>query len=126
MNIGTFKPVTVNEGNAPAKGFTPVGNFVLIQPRKLITYTKTESVPDMEKNKGKGPEEPYEFIDKKTKVNRSQQLAEVLSIGTLDPDKTPYKVGDVVVYPLNSVMDFELIKGCKLVYAHNILGIWVA
>lgn len=104
--------------------FKPVGNFVLIKPMKMLTYTKVQSVPDMEKNAGKGPEDEFEFKIEKTKVNKTQQLAEVLSIGTLDPDKTPFRVGDVVVYSLNATMDFELLKGTKLVYVHNILGIW--
>jgi hypothetical protein len=107
--------------------FKPVGNFVLIKPLALRGRTEDQVVLDDEANVGKNPVED-EMITKvvKNKINYKEQLAEVLSIGTLDPDKTPYKVGDIVVYPLNGTMELGLVKGQKLIYAHNILGVWIA
>jgi hypothetical protein len=113
--------------------FRPVGNFVLIRPLKMKYDTVEQTVPveqtrlvnqNNDENIGMGAKGEYEFKTEKRKVNRAQQLAEVLSIGTLDADKTPFKPGDIIVYPLNGVLPFELIKGTKLIYAHNILGIW--
>ena len=129
MNI-----VSNNEDGSKTLQFQPVGNFVLIKPLKMKYDTVEQAVPveqvrllkqNDDATIGMGAEGEYEFKTEKRKVNRQQQLAEVLSIGTLDADKTPFKSGDTIVYPLNGVLPFELIKGAKLIYAHNILGIWV-
>jgi len=107
--------------------FQPVGSFVLIKPLAKKYFTQKQTVLDEAANEGKDP-----LVDDmttkvvETKVLMGQQLAKVVSIGTLDPKLTPYKEGDVVVYVPGSDKAFDLIKGTSIVYSHNILGIWQA
>ena len=105
--------------------FLPIGSFILIKPLGFKYVSQTQTVLDDEKNEGKNPiEDEMEVKTVVNKVKLQQQLAKVLSIGTLNPEITPYKVGDTIVYDLGSVRDFELIKGSKLIYSHNVLGVW--
>jgi hypothetical protein len=107
--------------------FRPIGAFVLIKPLAKKYFTQKQTVLDEEANEGKDP-----MVDDmatkvvETKVLKAQQLAEVVSIGTLDPALTPYKVGDTIVYVPGSEKAFDLVKGTSIVYSHNILGVWQA
>jgi len=107
--------------------FSRIGTFVLIKPLAKKYFTQKQTVLDDAANEGKDP-----LIDDmttkviETKVLMAQQLAKVVSIGTLDPKLTPYKAGDTVVYVPGSDKAFDLIKGTSIVYSHNILGIWNA
>lgn len=105
--------------------FKPVGSFVLIKPLAKKFFVQKQTVLDEAANEGKDPLVD-EMVTKvqETKVLKGQQLAEVLSIGTLDPALTPYKIGDTIVYVVGSEKAFDLISGSSLIYSHNILGVW--
>ena len=95
----------------------------MIEPLKTKYRTEKQVVLDDEKNEGKDPmkdDMETKVITKKVKLNH--QLAKVLAIG--DGIKEPrIKVGDVVMYDVNSMRESDLIKGTGLITDHNILGV---
>jgi hypothetical protein len=107
--------------------FKPIGTMVLIRPLKIRYKTQKQFVPKTATPIGEVNDdekvEPTTVKAVKTKIKMNQQLAEVISIGTLDPEKTPYKAEDIIAYDYNSVREFDLISGTFLIAAHNILGI---
>ena len=109
-----------------SESFAPVGGLVLIKPLKFKYRTQKQVVPKSiptEEEVKSDVEIETEVI--KQKIKLQQQLAEVLSIGNLDPSKTAFKEGDIVVYDINMVRPFELISGTYVVATHNILGLWL-
>lgn len=102
----------------------PTGNLVLVKLEKYKTRTVTTRHPkaDADLTKELDPDKDLEFV--KEKVKYDHQFAEVLAIGSQLKDPT-YKVGDTIVYHINSAKNFDLIKGTALIADHNIIGVVV-
>jgi len=106
--------------------FAPIDDRILVKPLKQVTMKKKITVPDDEANKGKNPHEDVmetKVINKSVPANH--QLGVVLKKGTsVGACQVPFEEGDVVVYPVNAGVDFELFKDSRLLKRYEIVGIW--
>ena len=105
--------------------FKPLAGLVLVEPLKIKYRTVKDTVPKRAPETSEELEQEVEVETVKYKVKIQQQLAKVVSTGILDVEKIGFKAGDIVVYDINMVRPFELVKGTVLIGAHNILGLWL-
>lgn len=105
--------------------FKPLGGLVLIEPLKLKYKTVKETVAKRIPSTPEDLEKEVEVEEVKNKIKLQQQLAKVINTGILDTDKAGFKIGDTIVYDINMVRPFDLVKGTVLIGAHNILGLWI-
>jgi hypothetical protein len=97
----------------------PVQGKILISPYKEIMVTRTITELDEEKNKGKNPVTDVMDTKKvKKKVRANFQLGTVIC-----SFEDKYKEGVIVAYKPAGAVDFDLIKGTKLVEEYAIVGI---
>jgi len=103
------------------KAFQMLEGRILVTPLKLRSYTTTDTVLDEDANKGKNP-----MLDElKTKrkvltINYAYQKAVVVNVpGNI----TNIAVGDTIIYRLNNLQDFELVKGVSMLKAYEVVGI---
>jgi uncharacterized protein YegJ (DUF2314 family) len=94
---------------------------ILIRPDKLRTYETTDTVLDEEANKGKNP-----MLDElKTKrkvltINYAYQTGVVINVPS---NITNMKVGDQIVYRVNNLQEFDLIKGVSMLKSYEVVAI---
>lgn len=103
--------------------FVPYGTLILIEPLPLKYKTQKQIVLDDEKNEGKDPlQDEMEVKEIKQKIRLNHQLGKVLAVGNgiVSPK---VKVGDIIMYDVNSMRESDLIKKTGLITDHNILGI---
>ena len=105
--------------------FKPLAGLVLIEPLKIKYRTVKETIAKQLPESSEDLEQEVEVEVIKRKIKIQQQLAKVVSTGILDVEKIGFKAGDTVVYDINMVRPFELVKGTVLIGAHNILGLWL-
>jgi len=105
--------------------FEPIDDRVLIKPMKYKMLKKTFKVPVKEDLSLSNAEETVvETKDETREVPANCQLGVVLKIGVSAGSTKPYEEGDIVVYPLNAGVAFELFKDSRLLKRYEILGIW--
>ena len=103
--------------------FKPVNGLVLLKPLKLKYKTEKTMVVDREASKGLDLAKEDAIMKEETnKVYFTQQLAEVIDIGTLDAEKLGFGAGDIVVYNYKMASEFELQKGYKLTNSFNVIA----
>lgn len=105
------------------ENFEPYGLLILVEPLKTKYRTETQTVLDDEANEGKDPmKDEMEVKEVKNKVKLNHQLGKVISIGNgLTNPKV--KVGDIIMYDINSMRESDLMKKAGFITDHNILGI---
>jgi hypothetical protein len=95
-------------------------DFYLVKPLREIKLTKKVTIPDEDAEPEKDGTKPVKEVKKRVPAN--QQLAEVL-VTPSGNRPTLAKVGDTVVYSGRGI-DFDLIKGTKLVRVFEVIGLW--
>lgn len=111
----------VNNLVEKCKGFKMLEGRILVHPLKIRSYQTTDTVLDDEANKGKNP-----MIDElKTKkkvltINYAYQKAVVVNVPA---NITNIAVGDTIIYRINNLQDFELVKGVSMLKAYEVIGI---
>ena len=85
-----------------------------------------EEIPNSELEASSKPEEgkAREVREVKKRVPTNYQLAEVLVTPTT-PRPMVAGIGDVIVHRANASIDFDLIKGTKLIRFFDVVGKWV-
>ena len=105
--------------------FKPLAGLVLIEPLKLKYKIVKELVAKQLPQTSEELEKEVETEVVKNKIKLQQQLAKVVSTGILDTEKLGFKEGDTIVYDINMVRPFDLVKGTVLIGAHNVIGLWL-
>jgi hypothetical protein len=106
--------------------FEPIDDRVLIKPLKQRTVKKIVTVPvnkpaDLQSAEDTVQETKQETVD----VPASCQLGVVLKVGFPGGvGSVPFAEGDIIVYPTNAGVPFELFKDSKLLKRYEILGLW--
>ena len=104
--------------------FEPIDDRVLIKPLKYKMVKKTVRVPVSTKvDIDAAEQEETKMIDEVREVPANCQLGVVLKKGT-GTVNAPYNEGDIIVYPTNAGVPFELFKDSKLLKRYEILGLW--
>jgi hypothetical protein len=104
--------------------FEPIDDRVLIKPLKYKMVKKTVRVPEKVVNTVDGAEhEETKMIEHLDNVPANCQLGVVLKKGT-GTVNAPYEEGDIIVYPINAGMAFELFRDSRLLKRYEILGKW--
>jgi hypothetical protein len=94
-------------------------DFYLVKPLKEIKLTKKVLVETDETDED-GVKQTKE---EKKRVPANQQLAEVLVVP--QGNRATWAVGDTIVYSGRGI-DFDLIKGTRLVRHFEVIGKWVS
>jgi hypothetical protein len=103
--------------------FKTVNGLVLVKPLKLKYKTIVEKVVDREASKGLDPVKDEMIMkDESKKIYLTQQLGEVIDIGTLDAEKVGFNIGDIIVYNYKMASEFELQKGLVITNSFNIIA----
>jgi hypothetical protein len=103
------------------KVFQMLEGRILVHPLKLRSYKTTDMVPDDEANRGKNPMlEELKLKKKVLTVNYAYQKAIVLNVPS---NITNIAVGDTIIYRLNNLQDFELIKGVSMLKGYEVVSI---
>ena len=105
--------------------FKPLAGLVLIEPLKLKYKVVKEMVAERIPQTPEDLDKEVEVKEVKNKIKLQQQLALVIDTGIMDTEKLGFKKGDTVVYDINMVRPFDLVKGTVLIGAHNIIGVWL-
>jgi hypothetical protein len=105
--------------------FKPLAGLVLIEPLKLKYKVVKEMVAERLPKNPDDLEKEVEVKEVKNKIKLQQQLAKVIDTGIMDTEKLGFKAGDTIVYDINMVRPFDLVKGTVLIGAHNIIGLWL-
>jgi hypothetical protein len=101
--------------------FEMLDGRVLIHPLKLRTYEVEDSVKDDEANRGKNPMlEELKMKRKILTINYAYQEGVVLNVPA---NIINIKVGDRVVYRINNLQEFDLIKGVSMLKSFEIVAI---
>ena len=99
----------------------PLDGRVLVHPLRLRTYKDEQIVLDDEKNKGKDPlTEEMEVKKVKTDINYRYQKAVVLKV---PDDEVRFQIGDIIVYDVGSLKEFDLFKGVSVLRKYDIVAI---
>jgi co-chaperonin GroES (HSP10) len=108
--------------------FEPIDDRVLIKPLKPKMVKKTITVPATK------PADNLTNVEDEIKENKQEvievpancSLGVVLKLGSTGALNTvvPFSEGDVIVYPTNAGMPFELFKDSRLLKRYEILGLW--
>jgi hypothetical protein len=93
--------------------YKPVQGKTLISPLKEIKVTRTVTEPSGEKD----ADGIMQVTKTKTKVRANFQLGTVLVSNV-------FAAGDIVVYRPAVAVEFDLIKGAKLIDDYAIVGQW--
>lgn len=110
--------------------FEPIDDRVLIKPLKQKMVKKTITVPvkpivdrtTADKAEETVQEQKQEVID----VPANCSLGVILKLGNTGALSAvlPFAEGDIIVYPTNAGMAFELFKDSRLLKRYEILGLW--
>jgi len=99
-----------------------VQGIALVKLVKSRTYKETQTVLDVEKNKGKDPKKDIMALKEEvTKVMYNIQTVEILSVDPNNGQKL--KPGDICIMDWRKVKDFDLYKNVKSINLYDILGI---
>lgn len=123
--IDTKKILDSIKGKIP---FEPIDDRVLIKPLKYKTVNKIVRVPEKVVTTVDGAEhEETEMIEQVNSVPTNCQLGVILKLGNTGVLSAilPFVEGDIIVYPINAGMPFELFKDSRLLKRYEILGLWV-
>jgi hypothetical protein len=105
--------------------FEPIDDRVLIKPLKYKLLKKTVKVPEKVVNTVEGAEhEETKMIDEVREVPANCQLGVILKLGIQTEVSRPFYEGDIIVYPINAGMAFELFRDSRLLKRYEILGKW--
>ena len=96
-------------------------DYYLVKPLKEVKLTKKVIVPDEGAEPNEDGTKPVKEVKKRVPANF--QLAEVLVVPQSSRQNLA-AIGDTIVYRLNSGVDFDLIKGTKLVRFYDVIGLW--
>lgn len=94
------------------ENFTPVNDYILLEPLKVKEIYQEIEVPDEEKNKGKKIHELKETKKVKNKIKVEHRVGKIISMSKHHQDqsiKSPYKVGDYVSYNYRNAKPFDLL-----------------
>jgi hypothetical protein len=100
----------------------PLGYKILVAPHKLRTYKEKQMVLDDEANKGKDPIKD-EMVQKEEirDLSYRYQKATVLRSGRSPQDEL-FEVGEVIVYGIGDLIEFDLIKGISILPTHAVVA----
>jgi co-chaperonin GroES (HSP10) len=105
--------------------FEPIDDRVLIKPLKQRTVKKVVTVPVNKPSDLKEAEDTVQETKQETvEVPANCQLGVVLKTGIPGASPLPFEPGDIIVYPTNAGMKFELFKDSVLLKRYEILGKW--
>lgn len=107
--------------------FEPIDDRVLIKPLKYKTVKKIVRTPNKVVSTVDGAErEETEMIEHLDTVPANCQLGVILKLGNNGALAAvlPFAEGDIIVYPINAGMLFELFKDSRLLKRYEILGLW--
>jgi co-chaperonin GroES (HSP10) len=106
--------------------FEPIDDRVLIKPLKQKTVKKAFKVPVNTANTADAAEQQVtETTEEIREVPTNCQLGVVLKIGKAGASPIPFEEGDIIVYPTNAGVKFELFKDSILLKRYEILGRWI-
>jgi len=88
--------------------FTPVNEYIIVQPGKVKEIYQEIEVPDDEKNKGKKIDDVKETKVIKHKIKTQYRVGKILSMHSFRQEGD-YKVGDWIVYNQHQTKIFDLL-----------------
>lgn len=86
--------------------YVPVDDQILVQPGPIKYITKSYTIPDDDKNRGKKVDDIHEV---KTEVQRVRTELRIGTILRVSEKETSFKEGDLVVYPEGASRYFDLL-----------------
>ena len=105
--------------------YEPIDDRILIKPLKQKTIKKAFKVPTkVENNLVEAEHQEVETKEEVREVPTNCQLGVVLKVDR-NSSNLQFEEGDIVVYPTNAGMTFELFKDSRLLKRYEILGKWV-
>ena len=110
--------------------FQPIDDRILVKPLKPVKVRKKVPIYPEPPAEDATAKEKMEFNEKEIKfetksVDSNMTKAVVLKIGkTGSITNIPFEEGDVIVYPTNAGMPFELFKDTRLLKRYEIMGLW--
>lgn len=113
--------------------FEPIDDRVLIKPLKQKYVKKSFTVPvskpdaaEVKTTEVETTETLRETTEEVRDVLANCQLGVVLKMSKIyEPTiKRPFSEGDIIVYPTNAGIPFELFKDSRLLKRYEILGLW--
>ncbi len=105
--------------------YEPIDDRILIKPLKQKTIKKAFKVPTkVENNLVEAERQEVETKEEVREVPTNCQLGVVLKVDR-NSSNLQFTEGDIIVYPTNAGMAFELFKDSRLLKRYEILGKWV-
>lgn len=101
--------------------YHPIEGKLLIKPLRMRKRTVETVELDDEKNKDKDPlKDEMEIKKVKSKAPYEMQLGEIVSVPR--NNNTGYNIGDIIVYSVKFVKEFDLFKEAFLLSTYDIQG----
>lgn len=99
---------------------------ILVKSDKLRFYTEKRWEPDYENFKGNPAEEDVPMVENEVKINHRFQTATVVKlpvVTSVEMGKYDLAVGDTVIYRVNEITEFDLVKGIDYLKPYQIIGV---
>lgn len=103
--------------------YEPADDRILVKPLKPVMLTKEFPVqPKGEPKDLQDIPEAVEYEKRKVEANTSKGVIIKLGVDYVNMLNCPYEVGDIVCYPRNAGIPFELFKDSRMLRKYEILG----
>ena len=103
-----------------------VMDAIIVKADKLRTWSEKRWEPDYDNFKGDPTKDDVPMVEKEVKINYRFQTATVVKlpkVSSVEIDKYGIEVGDTVVYKVNEVIEFDLIKGLDYLKPYQIVAV---
>jgi hypothetical protein len=103
--------------------YEPADDRILVKPLKPVMLTKEFPIQPKEEPKDlEGIPEATQYEKRKVEANTSKGVIIKLGVDYVNMLNCPYEVGDIVCYPRNAGIPFELFKDSRMLRKYEILG----